>query len=243
MPQCNECPLNSMEHASTEHSVNSYLLLVIQLNGEKIKLWFTLIQTTLYAILLSCTHHTLPNWSALSLFCLFVCLSVPVSLFPAVDAIVAACVYLCLLYSCWCSRPSRALGLPAREPAWPRLVKILPWSRNALFQTLVETTMHNAHHNAQWSSWNIENTIASKILTVVETTAHKVYHSMASKIQNQSPHQQWQLSARKSIQTNVQSIFSVSKISKEWTKTSLNSWLTTQSQYLAPKIKRNLPWN
>ena len=167
MPQCNECPLNSMEHASTEHSVNSYLLLVIQLNGEYIKLWFTLIQTTLYAIMLSCTHHTLPNWSALSLFCLFVCLSVPVSLFPAVDAIVAACVYLCLLYSCWCSRPSRALGLPAREPAWPRLVKILPWSRNALFQTLVETTMHNAHHNAQCSTWNIDNTIAYKILTVV----------------------------------------------------------------------------
>ena len=26
-----------MEHANTEHSVNSYLILVIQLNGEKIK--------------------------------------------------------------------------------------------------------------------------------------------------------------------------------------------------------------
>ena len=227
MPQCNECPLNSMEHASTEHSVNSYLLLVIQLNGEKIKLWFSLIQTTLYAIMLSCTHHTLE--------CFKPCLSVCLSLFPCSQLWMlsaAACVYLCLLYSCWCDRPSRALGLPAREPAWPRLVKILPWSRNALFQTLVETTMHNAHHNAhhnaQCSSWNIDNTIAYKILTVVETTAHKVYHSMASKIQNQSPHQQWQLSARKSIQTNVQSIFSVSKISKEWTKTYLNSWLTTQ---------------
>ena len=188
--------------------------------------------------MLSCYHAPIIHWSALSLVCL--------SLFPCSQLWMlsaAVCVYLCLLYSCWCSRPSRALGLPAREPAWPRLVKILPWSRNALFQTLVETTMHNAHHNAQCSSWNIDNTIASKILTVVETTAHKVYHSMASKIQNQSPHQQWQLSARKSIQTNVQSIFSVSKISKEWTKTSLNSWLTTQSQYLTPKIKRNLPWN
>ena len=78
MPQCNECPLNSMEHATTEHTVNSYLLLVIQLNGEKIKLWFSLIQTTLYAIMLSCTHHTLPNWSALSLVCLFVCPCFPV---------------------------------------------------------------------------------------------------------------------------------------------------------------------
>ena len=74
MPQCNECPLNSMEHASTEHAVNSYLLLVIQLNGEKIKLWFTLIQPTLYAIMLSCTHHTLE--------CFKPCLSVCLSLFP-----------------------------------------------------------------------------------------------------------------------------------------------------------------
>ena len=136
--------------------MNNYLLLVIQLNGEKIKLWFNLIQTTLYAIKLSCTHHTLDR-SALSLVCLFVCPCFPVP----------SCLRISLLYSCWCSRPSRALGLPAREPAWPRLVKILPWSRNALFQTLVETTMHNAHHNAQCSSWNIDNTIASKILTVV----------------------------------------------------------------------------
>ena len=74
MPQCNECPLNSMEHASTEHSVNSYLLLVIQLNGEQMKLWFSLIQTTLYAIKLSCTHHTLE--------CSKPCLSVCLSLFP-----------------------------------------------------------------------------------------------------------------------------------------------------------------
>ena len=111
--------------------------------------------------MLSSYHAPIIHWSALSLVCLFVrpCFPVP--------SCVSTCVYLCLLYSCWCSRPSRALGLPAREPAWPRLVKILPWSRNALFQTLVETTMHNAHHNAQCSSWNIDNTIASKILTVV----------------------------------------------------------------------------
>ena len=29
MPQCNECPLNSMEHASTEHSVNSFIILAM----------------------------------------------------------------------------------------------------------------------------------------------------------------------------------------------------------------------
>ena len=87
-----------MEHASTEHAVNSYLLLVIQLNGEKIKLWFTLIQTTLYAIMLSCTHqsrHTLPNWSALSLVCLslFPCsqlLAYIFACFTVVDALVRA---------------------------------------------------------------------------------------------------------------------------------------------------------